>query len=303
MMKIEFTNFDELRRAVKGLKAVPTAIIDADEKHVLEGACEAAAEGLIEPTFIGDKDIIAGLLAGIPCKNNFRVIHARDDDAMAETGVELIEKGEVKALMKGHIHTDQFLHPVLVHHLQGKKRISHVFLADIKTYPKLLYITDAAINITPDLSTKMHIAQNAVDLCLLLGVEKPKVAALSAVELINPAIPSTIDAACLAKMAERGQISGALVDGPLAFDNAISAESAKVKGIQSAVAGDVDILLVPDLVSGNILGKDLEYLAGAKLAGIVVGTKVPIILTSRSDPADARILSCAVAALLCHRME
>jgi phosphate butyryltransferase len=302
-MIIEFSNFDELRRAVHGLKAVPTAVIDADEQHVLEGACQAAAEGLIEPTLIGDTDIITRLLGDISCKNNFRVIHASDDDAMAEKGVELIEKGEVLALMKGHIHTDQFLHPVLVHHLQGKKRISHVFLADLKTYPKLLYITDAAINITPDLSTKMHIIQNAVDMCILLGVEQPKVAALSAVEVINPAIPSTIDAACLAKMSQRGQITGALVDGPLAFDNAISAESAKVKGIKSDVAGDVDILLVPDLVSGNILGKDLEYLAGAQLAGIVVGTKVPIILTSRSDPANARILSCAVAALLCHRME
>lgn len=302
-MKIEFTNFDELLHIVHGLKAVPTAVIDADEKHVLEGACEAAAEGLIEPTLIGDKDIIARLLGDIQCKNNFRVIHASDDDTMAEKGVELIETGEVKALMKGHIHTDQFLHPIFIHHLQGKKRISHVFLVDIKTYPKLLYITDAAINITPDLSTKMQIIQNAVDLCMLLGVEQPKVAALSAVEVINPAIPSTIDAACLAKMAQRGQITGALVDGPLAFDNAISAESAKVKGIISDVAGDVDILLVPDLVSGNILGKDLEYLAGAKMAGIVVGTKVPIILTSRSDPVSARILSCAVAALLCHRME
>ncbi len=302
-MKVEFSNFDELLHKVRGLKAVPTAVINADEQHVLGGACEAAAEGLIQPTLIGDKDIIVKLLSDIKCNNNFRVIHATDDDAMAEKGVELIEKGEVKALMKGHIHTDQFLHPVLVHHLQGKKRISHVFLADLKTYPKLLYITDAAINIAPDLSTKMHIIQNAVDMCLLLGVEQPKVAALSALEVINPAIPSTVDAACLAKMADRGQITGALVDGPLAFDNAISLESAKIKGIKSAVAGDVDILLVPDLVSGNILGKDLEYLAGAQMAGIVVGTKVPIILTSRSDLANSRILSCAVAALLCSRKE
>lgn len=302
-MKIEFTNFDELLSAIHGLKAVPTAVISADEKHVLEGACEAAAEGLINPTLIGDKAIIAKLLGDIKCKQDFRVIHASDDDAMAEKGVKLIEKGEVKILMKGHIHTDQFLHPVLVHLLQGKKRISHVFLADLKTYPKLLYITDAAINITPDLSTKMDIVQNAVDMCVLLGVEQPKVAALSAVEVVTPTILSTIDAACLAKMAERGQITGALVDGPLAFDNAISAESAKIKGIKSEVAGDVDILLVPDLVSGNILSKDLEYLAGAQLAGIVVGTKVPIVLTSRSGSTNARILSCAVAALLCHRME
>lgn len=189
-------------------------------------------------------------------------------------------------------------------HLPGEiKRISHVFLADLKTYPKLLYITDAAININPDLSTKMHIVQNAVDFSRLLGVETPKVAALSAVEVVNPAIASTVDAACLAKMADRGQIKGAVVDGPLAFDNAISAESAEVKGIHSPVAGDVDILMVPDLVSGNILGKDLEYLAGAQMAGFVIGTKVPIILTSRSDPPRARLISCAVAALANYRME
>jgi phosphate butyryltransferase len=205
--------------------------------------------------------------------------------------------------MKGHIHTDEFLHPILAHHLQGKKRISHVFLADLKAYPKLLYITDAAINISPDLTTKMHIVQNAVDLAILLGVTKPKVAALSAVEVVNPAIPSTIDAACLTKMAERGQIEGAIVDGPLAFDNAISAESARVKGIKSPVSGDVDILVVPDMVSGNILSKDLEYLASAQMAGLVVGTKVPIILTSRSDPPRARLISCAVAALASHRLE
>jgi phosphotransacetylase len=177
-----------------------------------------------------------------------------------------------------------------------------VFLTNIKTYPKILYITDAAININPDLTTKMHIVQNAVDISRLLGVEKPKVAALSAVEVVNPAIPSTIDAACLAKMADRGQIENALVDGPLAFDNAISAESASVKGIKSPVAGDVDILLVPDLVSGNILGKDLEYLAGAQMAGLVVGTNVPVILTSRADPPGARLLSCAIASLVSHRM-
>jgi phosphotransacetylase len=224
-------------------------------------------------------------------------------EAMAEKGVELIENGDAKALMKGHIHTDAFLHPILAHHLQGKNRISHVFLADLKTYPKLLYITDAAINISPDLPAKMHIVQNAIDMARLMGVEEPKVAALSAVEVVNPAIPSTIDAACLAKMAERGQITGGIVDGPLAFDNAISAESAEVKGINSRVSGDVDILMVPDLVSGNILGKDLEYLAGAQMAGFVVGTKVPVILTSRADPPRARMISCAVAALMNHRMD
>jgi len=302
-MSVEFTNFEDMLKAVQGLPAMPIAVIDADEQHVLEGACEAAEAGYVDPILIGDEKNIRNILKTITCKKQFRIINAPAEDAMAEKGVELFEKGEVKALMKGHIHTDEFLHPILAHHLQGKKRISHVFLADLKTYPKLLYITDAAINISPDLFTKMHIVQNAVDISRLLGVEEPKVAALSAVEVVNPAIPSTMDAACLAKMADRGQIEGAIVDGPLAFDNAISAEAAKVKGINSPVSGDVDILLVPDLVSGNILGKDLEYLAGAQMAGFVVGAKVPIILTSRSDPPRARLISCAVAALASHRME
>ena len=302
-MSVEFSNFDDLLKAVEGLPAMPIAVIDADEQHVLEGACEAAEAGYVEPILIGDEKSIRNILKTINCKKQFRIIHAPLEEAMAEKGVELIEQGTVKALMKGHIHTDQFLHPILAHNLQGKKRISHVFLADLKTYPKLLYITDAAINISPDLTTKMHIVQNAVDLAILMGVTQPKVAALSAVEVVNPAILSTVDAACLAKMADRKQITGAIVDGPLAFDNAISAEAARVKGIESPIAGDVDILVVPDLVSGNILGKDLEYLASAQMAGLVVGTKVPIILTSRSDPPRARLLSCAVAALASHRTE
>jgi len=302
-MSVEFATFEDMLASVQGLPAMPIAVIDADERHVLEGACEAAAAGYIEPILIGDEKSIRNILETITGTRQFRIIHAPQEEAMAEKGVELFETGEVKALMKGHIHTNEFLHPILRHHLQGKKRISHVFLADLKTYPKLLFITDAAINISPDLSTKMHIVQNAVDIARLLGVAEPKVAALSAVEVVNPAIPSTIDAACLAKMADRGQIVGAIVDGPLAFDNAISAESAKVKGIHSPVSGDVDILMVPELVSGNILGKDLEYLAGAQLAGFVVGTRVPIVLTSRSDPPRARLISCAVAALVSHRME
>ena len=215
---------------------MPIAVIDADELHVLEGACKAAEAGYIDPVLIGDEAVIRGLLATITSAQEFRIIHAPSDDVMAEKGVELIESSQVKALMKGHIHTDEFLHPILAHHMQGKKRISHVFLADMKTYPKLLYITDAAININPDLIAKMGIVQNAIDMSRIMGVDVPKVAVLSAVEVVNPAIPSTIDAACLAKMAERGQITGGIVDGPLAFDNAISAESARVKGIKSPVS-------------------------------------------------------------------
>lgn len=302
-MGIEFTTFADLLRSVQGLPAMPIAVIDADERHVLEGVYEATKAGYIDPVLIGDEVRIRSKLKTMADAKPFSIVHAPTEEAMAEEGVELIEKGAVKALMKGHIHTDAFLHPILLHHLQGKKRISHVFLADLKTYPKLLYITDAAINISPDLPTKMHIVQNAIDFSRLLGVEQPKVAALSAVEVVNPAIVSTVDAACLAKMAERGQIKAGLVDGPLAFDNAISAESAEIKGIRSPVAGDVDILMVPDLVSGNILCKDLEYLAGAQMGGFVVGTKVPIVLTSRADPPRARLISCAVAVLANHRME
>ncbi|MDA8307663.1 MAG: bifunctional enoyl-CoA hydratase/phosphate acetyltransferase [Deltaproteobacteria bacterium] len=301
-MNVEFENFEQLLQTAKSLPAVPIAVIDADEQHVLEGACKAAEAGYIEPVLIGDEEVIRNLLAAITCAKKFRIIHAPGEDAMAEKGVELVENSEVEALMKGHIHTDEFLHPILAHHMQGKKRISHVFLTDLKTYPKLLYITDAAININPDLNAKQAIAQNAIDMARILGVDLPKVAALSAVEVINPAIPSTIDAACLAKMSQRGQITGGIVDGPLAFDNAISAESAGIKGIKSPVSGDVDILVVPDLVSGNILGKDLEYLAGGRLAGFVMGTKVPIVLTSRADPVEARVISCAVAALMISRM-
>jgi phosphate butyryltransferase len=277
------------------------AVVDADEEHVLQGALEGARAGSIAPILIGDEAGIRALMAKMGIRDPFTVVHAGSEEAAAEAGVELIEAGKVKALMKGHIHTDRFLHPILAHHLQGKGRLSHVFLADLKTYPKLLYLTDAAINISPDLLTKAEIVRNAVAIAHRLGLTLPKVAALSAVEVINPAIPSTVDAACLAKMADRDQITGALVDGPLAFDNAISAESARIKGIRSEVSGEVDILLVPDLVSGNILAKDLEYLAGARLAGLVVGSLVPIILTSRADPPDARSLSCAVAQLVDHR--
>jgi phosphate butyryltransferase len=258
--------------------------------------------GFISPILVGEEKAVRRLLDGIDCKRDFPVIGAERVEDMAEKGVELVEKGEAQALMKGHLHTHEFLHPILAHHLQGRHRISHVFVADLETYPKLLFITDAAVNIAPDLITKKEIVQNAVWLARLMGVDTPKVAALSAVEVVTPSIASTIDAACLAKMAQRGQIEGAVVDGPLAFDNAISAESARIKGIESPVSGDVDVLLVPDLESGNILAKDLEYLSGARMAGIVLGARVPVVLTSRSDPPQARLLSCAVASLVSHRM-
>ncbi|MCX8049638.1 MAG: bifunctional enoyl-CoA hydratase/phosphate acetyltransferase [Methylohalobius sp.] len=199
--------------------------------------------------------------------------------------------------MKGWIHTDVLMHPVL-QHLRTGRRVSHVFVAELPSYHKLLYITDAAIHIDPDLKQKAAIVQNAVDLARLLGIERPKVAALSSVEIVKPEIPSSVDAACLSKMAQRRQIQHAIVDGPLAFDNAISKEAARIKHIDSEVAGDVDILLVPDLDAGNILAKDLAYLANATLAGVVVGAKVPIVLPSRSDPPQGRLASCAIAVLM-----
>ncbi|MCL4526194.1 MAG: bifunctional enoyl-CoA hydratase/phosphate acetyltransferase [Gammaproteobacteria bacterium] len=299
-----YAHFDALLADVAPLDDIPVAVVDAAEEHVLRGACEAKSQSIIEPILIGDAQQIRSLLLKVGHDSgscpNFHIIHAESAEAAAEKGVEMVLAGEAKALMKGHLHSDAFLHPILAK-LRTDRRLSHVFVADIQTYPKLLLITDAAINITPDLGTKAAILQNAVDLAHILEVAQPKAAILSAVEVVNPAIVSTVDAACLSKMAERGQITGALVDGPLAFDNAISKESAEIKGIQSDVAGDADILLVPDLVSGNILAKDLEYLAGATLAGIVMGAKVPVILTSRSDPARARLVSAALAALVHYR--
>ncbi|MHB1202085.1 MAG: bifunctional enoyl-CoA hydratase/phosphate acetyltransferase [Acidithiobacillus sp.] len=301
-----FANFDALLATVAPLDDIPVAVVDAAEEHVLRGACEAKQQSIIEPILIGDEKRIRQLLAemGMPASGascpNFQIIDVPNSVAAAEKGVEMVLTGAAKALMKGHLHSDAFLHPILAR-LRTDRRLSHIFVADLKTYPKLLLISDAAINISPDLLTKAAILQNAIDLAHILDVAEPKAAILSAVEVINPAIPSTVDAACLSKMAERGQIQGALVDGPLAFDNAISRESAEIKGIHSAVAGDADILIVPDLVSGNILAKDLEYLAGATLAGIVMGAKVPIILTSRADPARARLVSAALAALVHYR--
>lgn len=301
MSEVEFTNFDELFNAAKGLAPMPTVVVDAGELHVLQGACEAANKSLIDPILIGDKKRILNLLERLDHSPDLPVIDLHDDSEAAHRGVDLVLKSEARALMKGHLHTDEFLHPIL-DHLRTTQRISHVFVADLPTYPKLLYITDGAINIAPDLNVKAQIIRNAVKLARTLGVDTPKVAVLSAIEVVNSQIPSSIDAACLSKMSERGQIRNAMVDGPLAFDNAISKESARIKGISSPICGDVDILLAPDLVSANILAKDLEYLAGAQMGGIVMGTQVPIILTSRADPPEARVHSCAIAALVDHRV-
>ncbi len=289
---------NNLLELAKGLPPLTVAVVDAGEIHVLQGIMEARDIGLLEPILIGDPDRIhtaADKLGLSPITEP--LIPVQSDKIAAETGVELVLQGKADALAKGWIHTDVLLHPV-VRKLRTEQRVSHVFVAEMASYHKLLCITDAAINISPDLITKAAIVQNAIDLALLLGIERPKVAALSAVEVVKPGIVSTIDAACLSKMADRGQIRGGEVDGPLAFDNAISAEAARIKRIHSPVSGNVDILLAPDLNAANILAKNLEYLAGATLAGIVIGAKVPIMLPSRSDPPTARLVAAALAVLL-----
>ena len=285
----------------RGLASIPVTVVDAAEEHVLAGAHEAAQAGLIEPVLIGRSRDIEPICERLGfAYNTYPIIEAESDTEAAQSGVQRVIDGQAAALMKGWIHTDVLMHPVL-QRIRTARRVSHVFVVELASYHKLLFVTDAAINIAPDLMTKAAIVQNAVALARLLGIELPKVAALSAVEVIQPAIASTIDAACLSKMAQRGQIRNAFVDGPLAFDNAISRDAARIKHIDSDVAGDVDILLTPDLSAGNILAKDLEYLAAATLAGIVIGARVPIVLPSRSDPPLARLVSAAIAVLVHHR--
>jgi phosphotransacetylase len=277
---------------------LPVAVVDAQEAHVLAGVVEASDRGLIEPVLLGPRAQIETVCRQLGCPGDrFPILDMAPAAQAAEAGVQLVLDGKAAALVKGWIHTDELMRPVL-RRLRTARRVSHVFVADLPTYHKLLFITDAAINIAPDLATKAAILQNAIDLVRILGVDRPKAAALSAIELVKPSIPSTLDAACLSKMAQRGQITHAEVDGPLAFDNAISRDAARIKQINSTVAGDVDIVLAPDLDAGNILAKDLEYLAGATLAGIVIGARVPLMLTSRSDPPAARLISAAIAVLL-----
>ncbi len=280
----------------------PVAVAAAAHKLVLQSVQRAVSLGLIVPLLVGREEDIRDEAAAIGWElHDEQIVSTETNREAAAAAVELVRQGRAKVLMKGYLHTDEMLHAVLRREtgLRTDRLLSHVFVLEVPTYHKLLFITDAAINITPEISEKAAITQNAVDLALKLGVERPKVAVLSSVETINPNIPSTVHAACLSKMAERGQIKGAIVDGPLGFDNAISAEAARDKGITSPVAGDVDVVVVPDLDAGNILSKNLEYLASAKMAGIVMGASAPVVLTSRSDPPRARVYSLALASLLC----
>ena len=285
-----------------GLDPVRCAIVHPCDAASLRGAVASAERGLIVPVLVGPEARIRSVagqasidLGSIP------VVAVEHSHAAAARAVEMARAGEVDALMKGSLHTDELMAEVVAPHgLRTGRRASHVFVLDVPTSPRLLFITDAAINIEPDLEAKADICRNAIDLARVLGIVQPKVAILSAVETVSPKIPGTLDAAALCKMADRGQIEGGVLDGPLAFDNAISEAAARAKGIVSPVAGRADILLVPSLEAGNMLAKQLQYLAGAEAAGIVMGARVPIALTSRADSVRARLVSAALLKLVAH---
>ncbi|VAW17396.1 Phosphate acetyltransferase [hydrothermal vent metagenome] len=306
-MAMQFGTMKDLIDRAQDFDPIKVAVVDAAQGLVIETLAEAHGLGIVEPALIGDPEAIKNVAKAHdwPLRDGW-IIAASDDVAAAAKAVRMVRDGAADAVVKGNIHTDILLRALLDTdqglRLPGR-RVSHVFVTDIPAYPKLLGITDAAINITPDLSAKAQIVQNAVELFHLLGVKTPKVAALSAVETVTPAIVSTLDAACLTLMARRGQIGDALVDGPLAFDNAISAAAAAEKGIVSEVAGDADIVLAPDLVSGNILAKNLEYLAGAVAAGVVMGLSAPVALSSRADDPAARLAALALVSLIFHHSD
>ncbi|MDA4848334.1 bifunctional enoyl-CoA hydratase/phosphate acetyltransferase [Hoeflea poritis] len=295
--------YQELVNSAHDLDPIRVAVVHPCDEKSLTGALEAKNQGMIEPILIGPREKIEATAAQIQRSlDGIELIAVPHSHAAAARAVEVVRGGKADAIMKGKLHTDELIEPVLDSEtgLRTERRLSHIFVLDVPHYPKPLFITDAAINIYPDIEDKRDIIQNAVDLAAALGVELPKVAILSAVETVHPKISSTVDAAALCKMADRGQITGALLDGPLAFDNAISANAAETKGIVSGVAGYADILVAPDLEAGNMIAKQLIYLAGAESAGIVLGARVPIILTSRADGTLSRVASCTLAQLYVH---
>ena len=294
---------DRLIAHVRGLPAVRMAVVHPCDALSLGGAMDARDAGVIVPVLVAPEAKLRSVAAdaGIDI-TGCEIIDAPHSHAAAATAARLAGKGEVQAIMKGSLHSDELLGAILAPDagLRTERRLTHCFIMETASYPRPFIITDAAINIAPDLETKVDIVQNAIDLAHALGIAEPKVAILSAVETVTSKIRSTIDAAALCKMADRGQIKGGLLDGPLAFDNAVSQVAARIKGIRSAVAGNADILVVPDLEAGNMVAKQLEYLANALMAGIVLGAKVPIVLTSRADTPETRAASCAVAQVLAH---
>jgi phosphate acetyltransferase len=297
-------HFQHLMDAAQQNPPIRTAVVHPCDRLSLAGALQAAKQGLIVPVLVGPLAKIKNAAEQArQSLDGIDIVDAPHSHAAAARAVAMVREGQVEALMKGALHTDEVMGAVVNPDtgLRTERRISHVFVLDVSTYPKPLLVTDAAINIYPDLDDKRDIVQNAIDVAHAIGIEQPKVAILSAVETVYPKIKSTVEAAALCKMADRGQITGGVLDGPLAFDNAVSKSAAEAKRIVSAVAGDADILVVPDLESGNMVAKQLIYLAGADAAGIVLGARVPIMLTSRADNILARIASCAVAQLFVRR--
>ena len=296
--------YKELIARAQGLSPVMTAAVahPCDETS-LTGAVEAAQLGILRPILVGPQAKIAAVAAQFKLDlSGLEVVDAPHSHAAAAAAVQLAREGKADMLMKGSLHTDEIMGAVVATAtgLRTDRRISHAFIMDVPALDRAIIVTDAAINIFPTLEDKLHIVQNAIDLALALGFHAPKVALLSAVETVNPKIPSTVEAAALCKMADRHQITGGILDGPLALDNAIDLEAAQIKNIESPVAGRADILVVPDLEAGNMLAKSLSFMADADAAGIVIGARVPIILTSRADSVEARLASCAVAALVAH---
>jgi phosphotransacetylase len=279
---------------------IPTAVAHPCDALAVQAAVEGAEAGLIVPILVGPQaKIQSAALAAAVDISPFRLVDAPHSHAAAALAVGLVRSGEAELVMKGSLHTDELMSAVVAEDgLRTERRISHVYVMDVPGYPRRLLITDAAVNIAPDLTIKRDIVQNAIDLAHVLGVAQPKVAILAAVEMVNPKMPATLDAAALCKMADRGQITGGLVDGPLALDNAVNMDAAREKGIVSEVAGQADILVTPDLEAGNMLAKQLSFLANADAAGVVLGAKVPVILTSRADSEWTRLASCAVAVLM-----
>jgi phosphate acetyltransferase len=294
------TKYDWLIALARRVPAAKTVVVHPCDETSLRGATEAAELGIIIPILVGPAAKIAAVAAQHKLDiGRYEIVDVPHSEAAAAKGVELIRQSHGELLMKGSLHTDELMRAVAssATGLRTARRISHVFIMDVPTYQETLFITDAAINIFPDLDAKRDIIQNAIDLWTQVGLGTPRVAILSAVETVTSKIPSTIEAAALCKMADRGQITGGVLDGPLAFDNAIDAEAAKIKGIKSEVAGRAQILVVPDLEAGNMLAKNLTFLAKAGAAGIVLGARVPIVLTSRADSVRTRMASCAVAVL------
>src|SRR5688572_6943846 len=301
MTAAKHEKYQRLIDACKAFPPTPTAVAHPCDASSLQGAMEAAKLGLIAPILVGPRDrIVAAAAANGIDISGIEIVDAEHSVAAAAAAVQLVREGRAEALMKGSLHTDELMAAVVRREtgLRTARRVSHCFVMDVPGHADALIITDAAINIAPTLDDKADILQNAIDLAHALGVPEVRVAILSAMETVNPKVPSTVEAAALCKMVDRHQVTGALVDGPLALDNAIDLEAARIKKIDSPVAGRANVLMVPDLESGNMLAKSLSFLAGADAAGIVLGARVPIILTSRADSLLTRLASCAVAVLV-----